>query len=140
MENLLARHFAENFEEMCDISSSEDRDYNEPSNLSRKRKLISFTKSHNLNIVCEEHQSCFAAIVSYNLKLVYWKRSLVDELSKQPQTFDDKVLESYVRIKTDPCFCFVETAANVFEQLSLFGACWKLMIDFELLLQLTHNS
>jgi len=78
MQNLLARHFAENFEVMRDISSSEDRDYNEPSKFSRKRKSISFTKSRNLNIVCEEHQSCFAAIDSYNLKLVYLKRGLVD--------------------------------------------------------------
>ncbi|XP_027933190.1 uncharacterized protein At5g08430-like isoform X2 [Vigna unguiculata] len=103
MQNLLAPHFAENCQEMDDISSSsEDRDYNEPSNLSRKRKSISCTESHNVNIVSEGHQSCFAAIVSSNLKLVYLKRSLVDELSKQPQTFDGKVLGSFVRIKTDP--------------------------------------
>jgi len=103
MQNLLARHFADNFDDVGDISSSsDDRDYNEPSNSSRKRKSISCTTSHNLNMVYEEHQNCLAAIVSSNLKRVYLKRSLVDELSKQPQTFDDKVLGSYVRIKTDP--------------------------------------
>ncbi|WVY94667.1 hypothetical protein V8G54_033755 [Vigna mungo] len=103
MQNLLAPHFAANCQEMDDISSSsKDRDYNEPSNLSRKRKSISCTKSHNVDIVSEGHQSCFAAIVSSNVKLVYLKRSLVDELSKQPQTFDGKVLGSFVRIKTDP--------------------------------------
>ncbi|KAG4989617.1 hypothetical protein JHK85_032600 [Glycine max] len=103
IQNLLAPHFAENSEEMDDISSSsEDRDCNEPVNFSRKRKSISCTESQHPNLVSEERQSCFAAIVSSNLKLVYLKRSLVDELSKQPETFDGKVLGSYVRVKSDP--------------------------------------
>ncbi|TKY47341.1 125 kDa kinesin-related protein [Spatholobus suberectus] len=103
IQNLLVPHFAENLEEMDAISSSSEYvDYNEPFNFSRKRKLISSTKSHHPNLVSEEHQSCFAAIVSSNLKLVYLKRSLVDELSKQPETFDSKVLGSYVRVKSDP--------------------------------------
>ncbi|RDX73550.1 hypothetical protein CR513_46825, partial [Mucuna pruriens] len=103
IQNLLAPHFAENFEEMDDISSgSEERDYNEPLNFSRKRKSITSTESHHPNLVSEECQSCFAAIVSSNLKLVYLKRSLVDELSKQPEAFDGKVLGSFVRVKSDP--------------------------------------
>ncbi|KAL2333170.1 hypothetical protein Fmac_014383 [Flemingia macrophylla] len=101
IQNFLASHFAENSEEMDIGSSSEDKDYNEPFNFSRKRKSISSTKSHQPNHVSEERQSCYAAIVSSNLKLLYLKRTLVDELSKQPETFDGKVLGSYVRVKSD---------------------------------------
>lgn len=102
IQNLLAPHFAENFEEMDDItSSSEDRDDNEPLKSSRQRKLNSSTISCK-NLVSEECQSFFAAIVSSNLKLVYLKRSLIEELSKQPETFDSKVLGSFVRTKSDP--------------------------------------
>ncbi|KAJ1377161.1 Zinc finger, PHD-type [Sesbania bispinosa] len=101
IHNLLAPHFKENFEEMDDISSSpEDRDDNEPFDFSRERKLISSTKSCQ-KLVSEERQSCFAAIVSSNLKLVYLKRSLMEELLKQPETFDGKVLGSFVRIKSN---------------------------------------
>ncbi|KAJ1379280.1 SWIB/MDM2 domain, partial [Sesbania bispinosa] len=102
IHNLLAPHFAENFEEMDDITSSpENRDDNEPFKFSRERKLISSTKSCQ-KLVSEERQSCFAAIVSSNLKLVYLKRSLMEELLKQPETFDGKVLGSFVRIKSNP--------------------------------------
>ncbi|KAK7301959.1 hypothetical protein RJT34_12836 [Clitoria ternatea] len=102
IQNILAPHFAENFEEMDGIaSSSEDGDDNELFKLSRQKKLISTTKSCQ-HLVSEEHQSCFAAIISSNVKLVYLKRSLVEELLKQPETFDGKVVGSYVRVKSDP--------------------------------------
>ncbi|KAK7305624.1 hypothetical protein VNO77_43530 [Canavalia gladiata] len=102
IQNLLAPHFAENFVEMNGITSgSEDRDDNEPFQFSRQRKLISNTKPHQ-NLVSEACHSGFAAIVSSNLKLVYLKRSLVEKFLKQPESFDSKVLGSFVRVKSDP--------------------------------------
>ncbi|MED6137723.1 hypothetical protein PIB30_067587 [Stylosanthes scabra] len=103
IRKLLERHFSDNFDDMeIDTSnSSEDRDDNERLELSRQKKLISSTRSHK-NLDFKEKQSCFGAIVSANLKLVYLKRSLVEELLKQPENFDCKVMGSFVRVKTNP--------------------------------------
>lgn len=47
-------------------------------------------------------QSCFAAIIAENIKLVYLRRSLLQELSKEPESFEKKVIGSFIRMKTDP--------------------------------------
>ncbi|KAI9127473.1 hypothetical protein K1719_002032 [Acacia pycnantha] len=46
--------------------------------------------------------SCFASINAENIKLIYLKQSLVIELSKQPESFEDKVIGTFVKIRTDP--------------------------------------
>ncbi|XP_054789628.1 uncharacterized protein At5g08430-like [Prosopis cineraria] len=101
--NLLTPHFADNCEEMEDdtTSGSEDRDKNESVNCKKQRRLSSSSTSYE-DLVSEGHQSCFAAIVSSNIKLVYLKRSLIEELLTQPATFDGKVIGSFVRVKSDP--------------------------------------
>ncbi|KAK4278095.1 hypothetical protein QN277_015987 [Acacia crassicarpa] len=101
--NLLMPHFADNCEEMEDdtTSGSEDRDKNEPVNCKRQRRLSLSSTSYE-DLVSEGHQSRFAAIVSSNIKLVYLKRSLIEELLTQPETFDGKVIGSFVRVKSDP--------------------------------------
>ncbi|KAL2345826.1 hypothetical protein Fmac_007111 [Flemingia macrophylla] len=45
--------------------------------------------------------STFASINANNINLIYLKRSLVLELSKQPESFMDKVVGTFVRVKVD---------------------------------------
>ncbi|CAL5379995.1 unnamed protein product [Camellia sinensis] len=86
MCDLLQPHFIENLE-----SSDED-----------ELGLSSEAEDKNVMVACKKHTDCFASIVSENIKLVYLKRSLVQELLKQPETFENKLIGSFVRVKLDP--------------------------------------
>jgi chromatin remodeling complex protein RSC6 len=106
--NLLTAHFAENFQQSEEDEfgcSSEERDESVLLPSKRQRKLNSDGKSSKeLTPVVTPvvKRSCFASIIVENIKLVYLKRSLVEELLKQPETFEGKVMGSFVRIKSDP--------------------------------------
>ncbi|XP_038682218.1 zinc finger CCCH domain-containing protein 19-like isoform X2 [Tripterygium wilfordii] len=103
--NLLNAHFAENMEESDYNFECNSKDKVE--NLlivSNRHCSKSNTKFHNLRkeVVQNVQRSCFASMVVENFKLVYLRRSLVEELLTQPQTFDVKVSGSLVRVKSDP--------------------------------------
>ncbi|WRX16036.1 SWIB/MDM2 domain - like 7 [Theobroma cacao] len=101
---LLAVHFAENWEQSEDsvgFSSKEDDD-NILVPCKRQRKSSPDQKFEEKEIALNPRQGYLAAIVSANIKLVYLKRSLVQELSKQLDTFYGKMMGSFVRVKSDP--------------------------------------
>ena len=108
IHNLLKAHFAVNLEQWEESEfgcSSEERDEGVLFPSKRQRKLSSdgISLKESTPIVTPVVQrSCFASIVVENIKLVYLKRSLVEELLKQPETFEGKLMGSFVRIKSDP--------------------------------------
>lgn len=59
--------------------------------------------------------SCYASIVAKNIKLVYLRRSLVEELLTQPDKFEDKVVGSFVKVKRMPGNCFVGTSFQLLQ-------------------------
>lgn len=103
---LLTDHFAGNFGGSDDESASfrygsdvEDCNVFIPK---RQRNSSSDGKCQNNEVLPDIQRSCFASVIARNIKLVYLRRSLLEELSKQPESFDTIVTGSFVRVKTDP--------------------------------------
>ncbi|GMI94234.1 hypothetical protein HRI_003092700 [Hibiscus trionum] len=71
----------------------------------RKRTSSSVKVPLEENVEYAVHKSCYASIVAQNMKLVYLRRSLVEELSTQPDNFKEKVVGSFVRVKGMPGNC-----------------------------------
>ncbi|XP_015580666.2 uncharacterized protein At5g08430 isoform X1 [Ricinus communis] len=102
--NCLTPHFAENFEQTEDETgcSSEDKRKNVSMTNTRQKNSSSSVKSQKKEPIPDMQQGCFAAINAENIKRLYLKRSLVQELEKQSEIFDAKVIGSFVRTKSDP--------------------------------------
>ncbi|XP_039835912.1 zinc finger CCCH domain-containing protein 44-like isoform X3 [Panicum virgatum] len=52
--------------------------------------------------VSERNKRCFASLNENNIKLIYLRRSLVINLLDHPDTFDQKVVGCFVRVKNAP--------------------------------------
>lgn len=102
INDLLESHFAKNSEESSDdfLFNSDDDENAFPE--TPRTTAHSERKIQPKKPIFEKPRSCFAAIVPANIKLVYLKRGLVEELLKEPETFETKVLGSFIRIKRDP--------------------------------------
>lgn len=104
IHKLLSSHFAENFESSGQgefTSGSEDNDESFFFTSERKAKRSMDKELHRKEIP-DLLKSCFALITARNIKLVYLKRSLVEELLKERETIYNKVVGSFVRVKSDP--------------------------------------
>ncbi|OMO92318.1 hypothetical protein COLO4_17687 [Corchorus olitorius] len=104
IKKLLTVHFADNLEQSensVQLSSKEEDD-NSSVPCKRQRKTIPDQKFEEKEIALNPRQGYLAAIVSGNIKLVYLKRSLVEELAKHSDTFSGKMMGSFVRVRSDP--------------------------------------
>ncbi|OAY83239.1 Uncharacterized protein ACMD2_06593 [Ananas comosus] len=105
--SLLESHFAANGDSDDEISLSSEEEDNMV--LREKKRNISSefkVKKSNSNYYREKFlgsmKSSSASIIEENIKLVYLKRSLVIDLLKYPENFEQKVVGCFVRVKRDP--------------------------------------
>ncbi|KAM0056023.1 putative chromatin remodeling SWIB-Plus-3 family [Helianthus debilis subsp. tardiflorus] len=98
---LLNSHFAENNDSSED-DAMYDSDGYEDVNVTYKKQKVSSLEKQAPSQKKKARLSGFAAIIPENIKLLYLKRSLVQELVKHPESFEGKLLGSYIRIKSDP--------------------------------------
>ncbi|RHN68056.1 putative chromatin regulator PHD family [Medicago truncatula] len=139
IQNLLESHFADNFEETDGIiTSSEERDNGNGAFKFPKQGNLNSTTKPCQNILSEEQPSVFAAIINSNMKLVYLKRSLIEELLKQPETFDGKVLGSYVRTKSDPNDYLQKNSHLLLQVIGIKRSSKQADINQEILLRLSY--
>ncbi|KAD7477902.1 hypothetical protein E3N88_01038 [Mikania micrantha] len=104
IHELLNEHFADNHDSSEDDHLNSSEEYEDVNVTGKKRKVFNSDEKAPVQKkkTSETRLSHFAAIISENIKLLYLKRSLVQELVKQPESFEGKLLGSYIRIKSDP--------------------------------------
>lgn len=106
ISNLLEAHFAESQTSEDDsLFGSEEENVTD----CKRQRRLSLDPKTNLPVlndikgkVSETPGSCYASIVAKNVKLVYLRRSLIEEFLKNPETFENKVMDCFVRVKSDP--------------------------------------
>ncbi|KAJ6766332.1 hypothetical protein OIU79_022312 [Salix purpurea] len=137
--DLLEPHFAEN-----KVGSDDDffdtTDDDEDNNAYHRQKCsASDRKCHSKEKVFEAPKSCFAAIVPDNIKLVYLKRILVQDLVKNnPETFQSKIVGSFVRIKSDPNDYLQKNSHMLVQVTGLAQSSRPNGIDTEILLEVSN--
>lgn len=96
VRDLVEKHYVENQEDsFLDYLCTPEND--------RQQSLFPSDKvAKRAKLVVQKPKGTFAAIVSDNVKLLYLRKSLVQELAKTPETFESKVVGTFVRIK-NPC-------------------------------------
>ncbi|XP_048439215.1 zinc finger CCCH domain-containing protein 44-like [Pyrus x bretschneideri] len=98
---LLEEHMAENLV-ISDEDDSELEDKKKDTMMaSKKQRVSSGIASIEKEVSPSVQKSFFASIVPENIKLVYLRRSLVEEFLKQPENFKSKLLGTFVRVKND---------------------------------------
>ncbi|KAL6225570.1 hypothetical protein ACLB2K_004419 [Fragaria x ananassa] len=118
--DLLQPHFADNLEDDSDDSSDESNDDvldDEDDEEIKRQRRKQQKRRLALHAPPPPPKSCYAAVIPENLKLVYLRRSVVEAMVKQDeaQVFEDKVVGSFVRTKTDT-HDFMQTNSHLLMQ------------------------
>ncbi|KAK0572414.1 hypothetical protein LWI29_031280 [Acer saccharum] len=117
--NLLTPHLADNLELSEDELECGSKNIDKEDLAPRKRqhRLSSTEKSNTKAEVVNVQKSCFASIIPKNIKLLYLRKSLIEDLSKQLETFEDKVMGTFVRVKSDP-YDYLQKNSHVLVQVT----------------------
>ncbi|XP_074294428.1 zinc finger CCCH domain-containing protein 19-like [Silene latifolia] len=99
--NLLEEHYAKNHEASDDDWCISELMEGRPLIKSRLKKKRSREEKGQIE-QREVAKSCMASLVPENIMLAFLRKSIVVELLKQPDTFEDKVIGSFLRVKSDP--------------------------------------
>ncbi|XP_022718556.1 uncharacterized protein At5g08430-like isoform X2 [Durio zibethinus] len=120
--DLLEAHFADTFEQSIldenendSGSCSVNKDERIMAECKRQRTLSMDKVPLDEKVDYAVQKSCYASIIAENIKLVYLRRSLVEELLMQPDNFEDKVLGSFVRVKGMSGNCSVKTSFQLLQ-------------------------
>ncbi|KAF8404023.1 hypothetical protein HHK36_008899 [Tetracentron sinense] len=137
--DLLESHFAENQEpsEEDEFRFNSEDEENELMASKRQRKST-WDKSHQKEKVIEAPRSCFASVIAKNIKLVYLKRNLVEDFLKHQDTFEDKVIGSFVRVNSDANDCFQRNSHQIVQVTGIKKASGAGDVGTEILLQVSH--
>lgn len=107
ISDLLEAHFP-NDQVPEDKSPYDSEDENFLVDCKRRRMTRSGGKTQKLvpidfsDEVLEVPRKFYAAVTTKNIKLVYLRRSLIEEFLKNPDTFHCRVMDCFVRVKCDP--------------------------------------
>ncbi|CAN1243582.1 Uncharacterized protein At5g08430 [Linum perenne] len=101
MHQPLKKHFADNQSD-DDLGLAADDEQNAEVTCKKQRFSTSEAECQEKEAVPLARKSCFASVTTQNIKLVYLRRNVVEELSKESENFDAKVIGSFVRVKADP--------------------------------------
>uniref|UniRef100_A0A7N0TVG0 Plus3 domain-containing protein n=1 Tax=Kalanchoe fedtschenkoi TaxID=63787 RepID=A0A7N0TVG0_KALFE len=117
--SLLESHFTENVvhldqEDGVNAASSDEGDDHPMVKRQNEKNIISRKKSNEFE-ASSVKKSCYASIVAENINLVYLRKTLVYNLLKEdhPEIFKDKVVGSFVRIKSDPYDCLQKSSRQL---------------------------